>query len=269
MVMLTPFCSGAFAQADPAGSYPKNDLEHHHPLAYPPLREADVVFCKRIERIIDTREKKNAVMNWPKNPLSAIVHDLVDVGDSNSVGELMVYRNDSLANPMLIKDINHEGQDCETVSIWIGPGPYDYKDTTICTNYDFSQIKRWEIVEDWIFDKQSSQFFPRIVAIAPLYSPALNGVALNEQPMFYISWAKIRPFLAKEEIFNRESDVRISYLDFFEQRLFSSYITKESNDKDLAIKDMPEFKTNPMEALYESQRIKEELINKEQGLWEY
>jgi len=249
IVIIAGYCVATYAQTDPPGSYPKEDIAHRHALPYPSIREADVAFCKRIERVIDTREKMNQVMNWPKNPLAKIIYNLVDVGDSNSIGELKAYPNDSLATPMKIKDINAKGRVCETIQVWIGPGPYDYRDSLVCTNYDISQIKRWEIVEDWIFDKQSSQFFPRIIAIAPLYKPALNGVELNEQPMFYISWAQVRPFLAKEEVFNRENDVRLSYLDLFEQRMFSSYITKESNDKDLAIKDMPEYKTNPKEAL--------------------
>ncbi|MGZ5304129.1 MAG: hypothetical protein ACXWDO_08475 [Bacteroidia bacterium] len=31
----------------------------------------------------------------------------------------------------------------------------------------------------------------------------------------------------------------------------------------------PEFKDNPMEALYESERIREDLFNWEHDLWEY
>jgi len=273
--MVFGFCFYARAQEsatpkNPGDSYPKADVSEHTPLAYPPLREADVAYCKRIERVIDTREKKNEVMNWPKNPLYNIIHNLVTNGEADFPGELKVYRNDSLTNPMSIKNIAKIGAITETVSkIKDTTDIYNTVDVLVNTPYDYSEIKRWQIVEDWIFDKQRSEFFPRIVAIAPLYNPAPNGVPLPEQPMFYISWEQVRPFLAKEEIFNPENDVRMSYLDFFDQRLFTSHITKENNSQDLAIKDQPEYKDSPMQALYESERIKEELMNKEDDLWEH
>jgi hypothetical protein len=47
--------------------YGERALEERKETPYAPLREADVVFEKRITRVIDTREKKNMVMNWPGN----------------------------------------------------------------------------------------------------------------------------------------------------------------------------------------------------------
>jgi gliding motility associated protien GldN len=131
-------------------------------------------------------------------------------------------------------------------------------------------VNRFMIYEEWIFDKQRGMFFPRIVAIAPLFKQTIGGVELGERPMFYVSFEELRPIIINEEVFNRQNDaMRQTYYDFFEQRLFSSYITKESNMYDRAIKDMPEFKDDPMEALYESERIREELFNWEHDLWEY
>jgi len=254
---------------NPGSSYPKTDVAFHTPVAYPSIREADVAYCKRIERLIDTREKKNEVMNWPRNPLNTIIHDLVTTGENDFPGKLKAYANDSLVSPMTIKQINAIGSDTETIQIVVGPGPYDTKDTPIVNTLDYTKITRWEIVEDWIFDKQRSEFFPRIIAIAPMYNPSFNGISLPEQPMYYINWAQVRPLLAKEEIFYPDNEVRMSYSDFFDQRLFSSHITKESNSMDLAIKDMPEYKTSPLDALYESERIKNQLVEKEDDLWEH
>jgi gliding motility associated protien GldN len=253
--------------------YTKTSLGERKVVPYPPLREADVIYAKRLERVIDTREKKNQVMNWPKSPLNKLIYNFVTTGEPGETGKLRAYRTDSLQNAMTIDDIKKIGSDKETVSVLdTSGGNTDLTltiDKDIITPFDPTTIKKWEIVEEWIFDKQRGMFFPRIIALAPIYNPTLNGVALGEQPMFYVSYEDLRPLIVNTECFNRQNDVQLTYYDFFEQRMFSSYITKESNDKDFAIKDFDQFKNDPMGALYESERIKSDMFNWESDLWEY
>jgi hypothetical protein len=59
--------------------------------------------------------------------------------------------------------------------------------------------------------------------------------------------------------------MRMSYDDFFVQRLFSSYIIKWSNERDQRIQDY----VTGMDALIEANRIKQELFKWEHDLWEY
>jgi gliding motility associated protien GldN len=254
-------------------SYQKDEIRNRKVVPYPSLREADVMYVKRVERIIDSREKKNQVMNWPKSPLSRIVYNMVTTGEANQTGKLKAYRNDSLSNAMTVDYVSKLGGTIDPITIHDPNAPeddiYAVIDTYAVTKFDYTEVKRWKIVEEWIFDKQRSMFFPRIIALAPLYTPTLNGVPLSETPMFYVSYADLRPLLVNEEVFNRQNDgQRLSYYDFFEQRMFSSYITKESNDKDFAIKEFAEFKDAPLDALYESERIKANMANWEQDLWE-
>ena len=255
-------------------NYDKKAVKERKVVPYPPLREADVIYAKRVERVIDTREKKNMVMQWPKNPLNRVIYNLVTNGaDAKGFGKLKAYRTDSLDKAMTIEDIKKLGGFCETVAVQ-NPNnpddPYDTFDSTVCTDFDYTSVKRYKIKEEWIFDKQRGMFFPRIVSIAPLYKPNLAGVELPEQEMFFVSFEELRPILVNEEVFNRQNDaMRMTYYDFFEQRMFSSFITFESNDKDMQINAFPEFKDNPMEALYESERIREDLFNWEHDLWEY
>jgi gliding motility associated protien GldN len=277
-VVLVGVVSGAYAQQDSKDAhkyldynYDKMAVKERKVVPYAPLREADVIYAKRVERIVDTREKQNMVMNWPKNPFNKLIYGLVTNGEDNSSGMLKAYTSDTLANAMTIADVKKIGNHCETVSVQLDPNdPYSTKDSNICTPFDYTMIKRWKILEEWIFDKQRGMFFPRIIAIAPLYTPMANGVPLPEMPMFYVSYEDLRPILIHEEIFNRGNDAqRLTYYDFFEQRYFSSYISKNSNQYDFAIKDFPEYKDNPMEALYASDEAKMELFNWEHDLWEY
>lgn len=259
------------AQTEESLPYKKVQVEERKPVARTSLREADVVYARYISRIIDTREKKNMVMNWPKNTLNEVVFKYLMQGESNSSGRLRAYANDSFTKPLTIAQVKKIGSVCSEIFIPYSPEtPYDGKDSLVCTNFDITQIKRWQVDEVWLFDKQKGEFFPRIIAIAPLYTPVAGDVTLAEQPMFYIRYDELRPFLAQEEVFNRQNDAqRLSYYDLFEQRLFNSYIIKESNDKDLAIRNMDEYKDSPMEAMYVSEKVKQNLVNWESDLWEY
>ena len=108
------------------------------------------------------------------------------------------------------------------------------------------------------FDKQRSEFFPRIVAIAPkCCNPSFNGVPLPEQPMFYISWEQARRFPARKEIFNLKTKCQDVLSGFFLISDFLvSYITKESNTARSGYKEqLPEYKTSHFgEALYGSDK---------------
>jgi gliding motility associated protien GldN len=253
-------------------NYNKMAIKERTVVPYPSLREADVIYAKRIERVIDVREKKNLSMKWPKNPFSKILRENVTTGEADSYGKLKAYKNDSLASVYTVKEIKSRGG--EELTVPYAPDPInnpDYLiDSTVVNELDWNTITRYKIIEEWIFDKQRSTFFPRIVAIAPLFKNVIQGIDLGEQALFYVSYTDLRKIIANEELFNRQNDaMRLSYLDFFELRLFSSYITRESNDFDMAIKDFPEFKDSPLDALYESERIKEQLFNWEHDLWEH
>jgi gliding motility associated protien GldN len=262
------FCSGA---AVAQTHIPKSEGRPVTP--YPPLREADVVYAKRIQRIIDTREKKNMVMNWPGNPFAKVILNLATIGpDKQGFGEVKMYKTDSLTNPMTIGEYEKLTLRCETIEMQdtTTDDIYAFIPVEVCTPVEAYEIKWFLVTEEWIFDKQRGQYFPRIVSIAPLRNMTIAGVDLGEQPLFYVKYDDLRPYIVKEEAFNRQnSATHQTYYDFFEQRMFSSYITKESNMYDYAINQMPEFKDNPMEGLYESERIKDDLMNREMDFWEY
>ena len=253
-------------------NYTKLAVRERKAIAFPSLREADAVYAKRIQRIVDVREKKNLPMKWPKNPLYKVLYDNITKGEAKGYGKLKAYTVDSIASAYTVEGIKNRGGHSVTVSIQPDPinNPDYTKDTDMVESFDWSKITRYIISEEWIFDKQRSTFFPRIIAFAPLFKQTVNGVELAEQQLCWINYNEFRKIAINEEVFNRSNDaMRLTYNDFFEDRLFSSYVTKESNEFDAAIKDLPEFKDDPMGSLYESERIKDNLFNWEHDLWEY
>ena len=86
------------------------------------------------------------------------------------------------------------------------------------------------------------------------------------RPLFWIYYPEARKILVNTEAFNRGNDAeRRTFDDIFQRRMFNSYIIKESNVYNRRI---DEYKTG-LDALLESDRIKEEVVNMEHDLWEY
>ena len=73
--------------------------------------------------------------------------------------------------------------------------------------------------------------------------------------------------LIKEKVFNRfNSTQQLTFDDLFMKRMFSSYIMKEDNVYNRRIDD---YNLNPLDALLESEHIKQDMVNFEHDLWEY
>lgn len=250
-------------------TYEKKAIKERKVVPYPPLREADVMYTRRIHRVIDTREKINVIMKWPKNPLYRIIYEASTTGYGSA--PITAYRNDSLVSFYTAEEVLGRGSEEEVIQYAPDPDYPDYLIDSVITNpFRTSDIKRYEIMEDWVFDKQRSMFFPRIIAVAPLFVLSASGVDLGEQPLFWVKWDDLKKILINQEIFNRHNDaMRISYYDFFELRLFTSYIIKESNAFDFKIAEFEEFKSDPFRALLEAEKIKNKLFNWEHDLWEW
>ena len=105
----------------------------------------------------------------------------------------------------------------------------------------------------------------RILGICPVMIKERNDEEYSE-PLFWIYFPEARPVLAHAEVFNRFNDAaRRSYDEIFMKRFFNSYIYKEQNVYDRRISEYAQ----GLDALLEAERIKNDLLNFEQSLWEY
>lgn len=250
------------------GAYKKETLQNARVTPMPVMREADVVYSKRIWREIDLREKMNYIFGAPKSRLLDIIIDAVKAGELtayDAVGtkddvngdefsavltpdQMMAKFADSVLVPILDKDGN-------TIGTKVKPGEFNPDSVT-----------KYRIKEDWVFDKQRSVFEARIVGIAPMMKIKAAGQTFDDQPAFWIYFPEARPLFATKPVANRKNDAtNLSYDDIFLKRIFSSYIVKESNVEDLRIKDY----VQGIDKLYESERIKKELMDYEHDLWSY
>jgi gliding motility associated protien GldN len=139
-------------------------------------------------------------------------------------------------------------------------------------------IIEYRLKEDWFFDKERSQLDCRILGIAPVvysdesmrFLPNANTIDKkvigNKKILFWLYFPHCRFVLVNYNIYNPKNDAQwMSFDDLFMKRQFSSTIYKQSNTFDRTI---DAYKSG-VEALYESQRITEELRNFEHDLWHF
>ncbi|HET6992442.1 MAG TPA: gliding motility protein GldN, partial [Bacteroidia bacterium] len=116
------------------------------------------------------------------------------------------------------------------------------------------------------FDRQRSVMDVRILGLCPLATKKdpTSGEVLGFRPLFWVYFPQLRPLLVRQRVFmGKNFSIPTTYDDLFAERYFSSYIYKESNVYDRTINS---YETG-VDAILESDRIKEEISNFESDLW--
>lgn len=256
---------------------PRDDVfDHIHtefkkPIPYSPLRQADVIYSKRVWQVIDFREKINQPFYYPLKDHLRWKSFITTILDAVKSGELTAYdamKDDEFTTPLAITAVDEmlKGS-AYTEELRDIDGNY-LGDTTIYRGeFDKREVKKLRIKEVWYFDKQRSQLQVRILGLCPVREYIDPGSQqMLTTPLFWIYFPEARYVLARAEVFNRKNGAeRRTYDDIFWKRMFSSYVYKVENVYDRRISDY----ASGMDALLESERIKNELFEIEQHMWEY
>ena len=274
IVLLVSITFSSFAQNVLDGVYVKEHTLTRQVIPYPYLREADVMFSKRIWRVMDLQEKINLPFKYPLSKSTTNRKNLMDVFvDAIKEGSLTAYgfEDDEFTMPITWDKIESRGgARTDTIQMARDIPPYEEFDTVITRSFSADKVIGFNIKEDWFFDKQRSVLDVRIIGLAPLMFAVDETGNIREGnykiPLFWIYYPEARKLLCNAEVFNRENDAeRRSFDDIFQKRFFGSYITKESNVYDRRI---DEYKQG-INALLESEKIKNEITNFEHDMWEF
>lgn len=240
----------------------KRIIDERRVLPYQHLREADIMWEKRIWRVIDIREKMNLPFAYPEKPFFTILMDAAINGD------ISVYstEDDKFTAKLEPDEVASMGANVDTV-ITFDPETYEEQIQIVRNELNPEDVKRFRIKEVWFFDEQTSAMYVRILGIAPLIDVKDdNGNFRYEKPMFWVYYPDARELLARHQVFMPGNDAStITWEDLLEMRFFSSYIYKASNVHD---RRLQEYLTG-VDLLLEAEKIKQEIFHFEHDLWSF
>tara|TARA_B110000003_G_scaffold204596_1_gene203370 strand:- start:19991 stop:20851 length:861 start_codon:yes stop_codon:yes gene_type:complete len=255
------------------GAYVKETNLTKRVIPYPHLREADVMYKRRIWQEIDMRQKFNHPFYFPLDPIQDRKNLFDVVREALLVeGSLVAYsagplgEDDEFTSPLSADSIR---KILNPVTLVKQYDEYGEVIGSVKQSNELSsdQITRYRIKEDWIWDRQRSERYVRILGIAPMLEDFdIDGNSVGFRPLFWLYYPECRYVFANSEVYNMFNDAqRRTYEDLFQKRYFSSYIVKEDNAFNRKIVSY----ARGLDALAESERIQHELFNIEHDIWHY
>ncbi len=255
------------------GAWIKEHNKTKKVVPYPYIREADVMWSRRVWQDIDLKEKMNLPLYYPldeangmKSLFSVIRDALVLEGSITAYSVGVSGKEDDFRTPMLVSDVKLMMEYPDTSST-MDPDTGEMIEVVQMISINPADITRYRVKEDWFFDKQRSERYIRIIGIAPLKERYDDGEPTGAyETLFWLYFPECRYVFANWDSFNRFNDAeRRSFDDLFQKRMFSSTIIKESNVYDRTIADV----YTGMDALLKAQEIKEQLFILEHDLWSF
>lgn len=199
------------------------------------IQESDVLYSKRVWREIDTRDTANWSMIAPKSMLADIMFSSLmneeltayEVPDNKKVDyfmkplkspEILKRLADSTFVPKFDKDGNQIGG------------------SMMSQDFDPNSIKKFMIMEDWIFNQLTGTFEVRIWGIAPISELKVEGNIVDDYVPFWVYFPEFRYIMATRKVALADNDAsNLSYDDWFTRRLFEGTVYKVSNPRDLPL----------------------------------
>ncbi|MEN8116817.1 MAG: gliding motility protein GldN [Bacteroidota bacterium] len=255
------------------GAYKQNDVYAKKPMPLVTVRESDVLWSKKLWRIIDLREKINIPLYYPTQEMENKVNliNLLLQGIEN--GQITPYdatQDDDFKIPMTYAQVKEIFGAQVTMQEKINFDTGEREMVEVAGEIRPNEIKQYMLKEEWYFDKQTSTLNVRIIGICPVREYVREGDATGQvqrQKVFWVYFPEARPLLATNLILNPYNNAnQHSFDDVFIKRLFSSYIVQESNMYNN--RDISAYMSG-RQAMSESKKIEDEIFNYEQDLWEY
>ncbi|MGD9930837.1 MAG: gliding motility protein GldN [Mangrovibacterium sp.] len=256
------------------GAYKRTDISKKKPMPLPPVREADVMWSKRIWRIIDLREKMNQVMYFPTvetEGRNSLVNLLLKGIESGLLTAYDARTDDEFKVPLTYEQVKEAfGATTRTRRVRdLETG--EFRDQVITAEIRGEEVKQFMVKEEWYFDKQTSTMNTRIIGICPIQEyyrdEDVNRQNVQRRLVFWVYYPEARDLLASNAVMNPNNIAQsMSYDDLFIKRKFNSYVVKQSNVYNN--RAISQYLTG-RDAMLESERIEQDIFNYEQDLWEY
>jgi gliding motility associated protien GldN len=245
-------------------------VEHNNYITpWQPIREADVLWKKRVWREIDTRQKQNVAFRYTGDDESGGGMYIEILIDAIRNGKVTAFQDERFTIPLTAENVQEKVAGKSDTSESEDPITGEIKQVVTKREFNPDLITKFRLKEDWIFDKNLGRMVVRIVGIAP-YLDRINtdGSFRMSIPLFWLYYPDIRGYNARFEVYNPGNNVnRMNWDEFFEKRVFSAYILKSDINNPLQ-DDIKNYKSG-IDALLESEAIREQIFNIEHDMWVY
>ena len=256
----------------PDGIADKSFINERTPLPYEHLRWDDALFSEKVWRELDLHEKMNQPFRYEAeddNGSQMFFNILMSAIKNDSV---VAFADDRFTTPLGTQEMGNltAGGPLDTTAVKdVNDPSKTVKYVVTQESFDPKSVMKLRIKEEWVFDREASRLFVRILGIAPV-KQIQRGNQVQNEVMFWVYYPDLRKTLAKYEVYNPKNMGygRMTWEELFESRMFSSYITKSTLDNP-GNKVIRQMIKDPILALLEGDNVKERIFNYEQDLWSY
>jgi gliding motility associated protien GldN len=226
------------------------------------IDERDILWSKIVYEKIDLNEKLNFPLLFPVNDETyeknrkSLWRILKENIINKRITELYFDRNDNFKDKMSYNDVMEVVSFTELIN-GVPTPPEELKSI---------DITAYRIKGMWFFDKRQGEMKYRLLGLMPVGKNLKDDDGKNNTDLFWIWYPSLRKILHQEMVFNEKNNAnRISFDQLLISRRFSSYIYKEDNlygDRPIS-----SYKDKGLQSILESERIKKEILDFEQDMW--
>ena len=244
------------------------------------VEENDVLWSKVVYEYIDLNEKLNFPLLFPIDDHKNIIgrkslwrilkeHIKKEIVDSKKLAN-----NPKSQNPIQIystSDFDEKLSNADVIDL-ISFTKYSKKRKTDDMLYVKSEnIGGYKIKGIWYFDKKYAELKYRLLGIQPVGANTEDlkeekNESKRDKEYFWIWYPTLRKMLHKEMVYNdKNTATSISFDQLLISRRFSSYIYKEDNL--YGNREIKNYKKPGLQSILESERIKKQILDFEQDMW--
>jgi gliding motility associated protien GldN len=256
-------------------------VDNDKPLEYGYVDDRDILWSKVVWEYVDLNEKINLPLYYPVDTTN-VSKDRRSLFDTLlrgiKSGEITEIYDDSYFTAKMTKtEIRNKLFRIDTTDAGfdeLNAGSTDISEYIDRINLTSQDIEGFKIKGLWYFDKRQGELKYRMLAIAPVapdvQTMGREDLDIDEQlPLFWVWFPDARNILHKMKVFNeKNSAYPISFDHLLNARRFSSIIYREENI--YGDRDVTEYvKGNSLFQVLESNKIKDNIRNKELDMWNY
>jgi len=251
-----------------------------HPMPYPHTDDRDIMWGKNVWEYIDLNQRANFPLLYPTDKRStgddksSLYHVLIENIENGNIKHL--YTNSYFNRERSIDELDatlHYADTLEQGFEQLNAGEELDEQYVSHTDVDADDVQGYRIRGYWYFDKRHGDLRYRILGLAPMVIDAYSKQQDTEDPepvaLFWVFYPEVRDILYKATAFNPNNSSRpLNFDELLNSRKFDAVIYKTENEHgDREIRDYAG--ESAMKQLLESERVKEEIRDFEQNMWNY